>query len=155
MIQMNLLTWIKCQRIQVKPPTTEQLKKRWERKLNKAGLPLVLPMHTDKPKTPKIMQPWKNPCIHDFDNGHSTTEDQELRDGSDRNPEEILMAKETLINDYYGHHLGYGTVSDYLARELNTDADWLFGEIAPTTTNLKETHRWVKHLVEGTSQESK
>ena len=48
------------------------------------------------------------------------------------NPEEILMAKEALL---------FGMSSDYcnhFAHELNEDADFLFYEIAPTTTNLKQ-----------------
>jgi hypothetical protein len=47
---------------------TNKLKTKWEKKLIRAGLALVLPFHTDKPKTPKIKQAWRNPCVHDFDN---------------------------------------------------------------------------------------
>jgi len=47
---------------------TDKLKTKWEKRLIKEGLSIVLPFHTDKPKTPKIKQAWRNPCIHDFDN---------------------------------------------------------------------------------------
>jgi hypothetical protein len=50
------------------------------------------------------------------------------------NPEEILMAKEALLN---GHSLSSLT-DGHFAHELNEDADYHFYAIAPTTTNLKE-----------------
>lgn len=66
---------------------------------------------------------------------------------SSANPEEILMAKEALLNEYCWSD----QISEYMAQELNEEADGIFEAIAPTTTNLKKTHRWVKHLVQGTT----
>ena len=51
------------------------------------------------------------------------------------NPEEILMAKEALLNEYCWSD----QISEYMAQELNEDADYHFESIAPTTTNLKES----------------
>ena len=53
------------------------------------------------------------------------------------NPEEILMAKEALLNEYsWSAHIGDG-----FAQELNEEADCLFEEVAPTTTNLVDSFR--------------
>ena len=57
------------------------------------------------------------------------------------NPEEILLAKEAVLNEYLFY--GSGHISEYMAQELNEEADGIFEAIAPTTTNLKKTHRWV------------
>ena len=57
------------------------------------------------------------------------------------------MAKEALLNEYCWSD----QISEYMAQELNEEADGIFEAIAPTTTNLKKTHRWVKHLVQGTT----
>ena len=66
---------------------------------------------------------------------------------SSANPEEILMAKEALLHEYtWNDH-----ISEYMEQEINEEADGIFEAIAPTTTNLKKTHRWVKHLVLGTT----
>lgn len=66
---------------------------------------------------------------------------------SSANPEEILLAKEALLHEYtWNDH-----ISEYMAQEINEEADGIFEAIAPTTTNLKKTHRWVKHLVQGTT----
>jgi len=66
---------------------------------------------------------------------------------SSANPEEILMAKEALLHEYtWNDH-----ISEYMEQEINEEADGIFEAIAPTTTNLKKTHRWVKHLVKGTA----
>jgi len=63
------------------------------------------------------------------------------------NPEEILMAKEALLHEYtWNDH-----ISSFFEQEINEEADGIFEAIAPTTTNLKKTHRWVKHLVQGTT----
>ena len=40
--------------------------KKWEAILAELGLAPILPDHSDKTKTPKIMQDWKNPANHDF-----------------------------------------------------------------------------------------
>ena len=53
------------------------------------------------------------------------------------NPEEILMAKEALLNEYCWSD----QISEYMAQELNEDADCLFEEVAPTTTNLVDSFR--------------
>ena len=66
---------------------------------------------------------------------------------SSANPEEILMAKEALLNEYcWGDQ-----ISEYMAQELNEEADGIFEAIAPTTTNLPDYITTVHNLQDGTT----
>ena len=57
------------------------------------------------------------------------------------------MAKEALLNEYCWSD----QISEYMAQELNEEADWIFEAIAPTTTNLPDFITTVHLLQDGTT----
>ena len=57
------------------------------------------------------------------------------------------MAKEALLNEYCWSD----QISEYMAQELNEEADGIFEAIAPTTTNLPDYITTVHNLQDGTT----
>jgi len=96
---------------------------------------------------PLVGEHYHNPSLIDQLHDDPTPFIEDSFISSSANPEEILMAKEALLHEYtWNDH-----ISEYMEQEINEEADGIFEAIAPTTTNLKKTHRWVRHLVEGTT----
>jgi len=96
---------------------------------------------------PLVGEHYHNPSIIDQLHDDPTPFIEDTFASYSANPEEILMAKEALLHEYtWNDH-----ISEYMEQEINEEADGIFEAIAPTTTNLKKTHRWVKHLVLGTT----
>ena len=82
---------------------------------------------------------YHNPSLIDQLHDDPTPFIEDTFESYSANPEEILLAKEALLHEYtWNDH-----VSSFFEEEINEEADGFFEAIAPTTTNLKKTHRWV------------
>ncbi len=85
----------------------------------------------NRPSSEQTITAYNQVALHE----DPTPFEQDTFESYAANPEEILMAKEAALSDYRWA----SPVDSYWEEEVNDEADYLFSEIAPTTTNIKES----------------